>query len=79
MCSGPPKRLTRLVQFRADTDSFAAVAWISCMLDSFFGIFGLRHEGLACHFMPCAIFILLLHTIGKLFIIDREEIESESH
>ena len=66
--------LSRLVQFRADTDSFAAVAWLSCMLDSFFGIFGIQHNGLASHFMPCAIFILLLHTIGKLLIIDREEI-----
>ncbi len=66
--------LTRLVQFRADTDSFAAVALLACMLDSFFGIFGLRHEGLSGHFMPCAIFILILHTIGKLFSIDREEL-----
>ncbi|MBR1530279.1 MAG: hypothetical protein IJ642_13415 [Oscillospiraceae bacterium] len=65
--------LSRLVQFRADTDTPAAIAWLACMLDSFFGIFGMQHNGLASHFMPCAIFILLLHTIGKLFIIDREE------
>ncbi len=65
--------LTRLVQFRADTDSLAATAWVSCMLDSLIGIFGADHHGLARHFMPCAIFILLLHTIGKLLIIDREE------
>ena len=66
--------LTRLFQFRADTDTFAAVAWLACVLDSFFGVFGVQHNGLAEHFMPCAIFILLLHTIGKLLIIDREEI-----
>jgi len=65
--------LSRLIQFRADTDTPAAIAWLACMMDSFFGIFGLQHNGLASHFMPCAIFILLLHTIGKLFIIDREE------
>ncbi len=70
--------LSRLIQFRADTDTPAAIAWFSCMLDSFFGIFGLSHNGLASHFMPCAIFILLLHTIGKLFIIDREEINLQA-
>ncbi len=66
--------LVRLFQFRADTDTFAAIAWLSCVLDSLFGIFGIEHNGIAEHFMPCAIFILLLHTIGKLLIIDREEI-----
>lgn len=63
----------RLVQFRADTDSLAAIAWFSCILDAFLGFVGVHHDTLASHFMPCAIFILLLHTIGKVLIIEREE------
>ncbi|MBD5142215.1 MAG: hypothetical protein HDT22_01195 [Ruminococcus sp.] len=65
---------TRLIQFRADTDSLATVALFSCLLDAFLGVFGVRTELLAHYFMPCAIFILALHTMGKLLIIDREEI-----
>ncbi len=65
--------LIRLVQFRADTDSMAAVAWAACLMDSAIGVFGGNSDLLAHHFMPCAILVLLLHTIGKLLIIDREE------
>lgn len=64
---------TRFMQFRADTDSLAAIAWLSCVLDAFLGIFGVSTPLLAHHFMPCAILILLLHTMGKLLIIDREQ------
>lgn len=64
---------TRLFQFRADTDSLATIALFACLLDEFLGVFGVSTELLAHHFMPCAVFILLLHTMGKLLIIDREE------
>ncbi|MDE6658359.1 MAG: hypothetical protein K2J88_07250, partial [Oscillospiraceae bacterium] len=64
---------TRLLQRRADTDSLAAIALFACLLDEFFGVFGMSTELLSHHFMPCAVFILLLHTMGKLLIIDREE------
>lgn len=65
--------LTRLIRFRADTDSLATVALGACLLDAFLGIFGVNSPLIAHYFMPCAVLILIFHTMGKLLIIDREE------
>ncbi|MDE7122341.1 MAG: hypothetical protein K2O42_09290, partial [Oscillospiraceae bacterium] len=64
---------TRLIQLRADTDSLSAIALGACLLDAFFGIFGVSSPLIAHYFMPCAVLILIFHTMGKLLIIDREE------
>ncbi|MBQ8927159.1 MAG: hypothetical protein IJ055_02650 [Oscillospiraceae bacterium] len=64
----------RLVHFRADTDSLAAVALTGTMLSCILDIFGLESDAIACMYMPCAVLVLLLHNLGKLLIINREEI-----
>ncbi|MDE6088192.1 MAG: hypothetical protein K2G25_07370 [Oscillospiraceae bacterium] len=64
---------TRLIQFRADTDSLAAIALGACLLDALLEIFGVNSPLIAHYFMPCAVLILIFHTMGKLLIIDREE------
>lgn len=65
--------LTRLIRFRADTDSVAAVALVGsaavCVSNVFTSIF--THETRPC-FLPCVIFTLLLHSVGKLLIVSRE-------
>lgn len=63
----------KLIQFRADTDSMATIAWGACLLDAFLSIFGVNSPLIAHYFMPCAVLILIFHTMGKLLIIDREE------
>ncbi|MDE5768364.1 MAG: hypothetical protein K2H82_03160 [Oscillospiraceae bacterium] len=64
---------TRLIRFRADTDSLAAIALGACLLDAFLEIFSVNSPLIAHYFMPCAVLILIFHTMGKLLIIDREE------
>lgn len=64
---------TRFIHFRADTDSLSTIALGACLLDAFLGIFGVNSPLIAHYFMPCAVLILIFHTMGKLLIIDREE------
>ncbi len=61
----------RLITFHADTDSLAAVALTGCIAASFMGM--LHPETLLPQYMPCAILVLLLHSVGKMLIVSREE------
>lgn len=65
----------RLVTFHADTDSLAAVALTSCLAASFsaFVAPGTMESGIIQLYMPCAVLVLLLHSVGKLLIVNREE------
>ncbi len=67
---------TRLLRFHADTDSLAAVALTGCGLASFAAMFDASAlaEGELQLYMPCAVLVLLMHSIGKLLIVNREEI-----
>ena len=65
--------LTRLIRFQADTDSLAAVALLtglaSCVSNIVTTIgFGTERP----YFLPCAVLALLLHSVGKLMIVNRE-------
>ncbi len=61
----------RLVLFHADTDSLAAVSITGCLIASLMG--AIHPETALPQYMPCAILILLLHSIGKTLIVSREE------
>ncbi len=63
----------RLITFRADTDSMAAVALAACMISSAANIVTTIAFGTAApYFLPCAVLTLLLHSVGKLLIVNRE-------
>ncbi len=61
----------RLVLLRADTDSLAAVSLVGCLMASLMG--ALHTETLLLQYMPCALLIMLMHSIGKTLIVSREE------
>ncbi len=65
----------RLVTFHADTDSLAAVSLTGCLAASLAAFFNpdALSTGVLQLYMPCSILVLLLHSIGKLLIINREE------
>lgn len=65
--------LKRLFTFRADTDSMAAVALIGCTAASLAVALPMGQPENPPLYMPCAIFILLVHTLGKLLSVSREE------
>ncbi len=65
---------SRLFRLRADTDSLAAVAFIGCAAANAANIYTAASGGKTLpYYLPCAVFALLLHSIGKLLIIRREE------
>ena len=65
--------LRRLLSLQADTDSLAAVAFLSCtavtVVNAVFSV--IKAETFPC-FLPCAILTLLLHSVGKVLIVSRE-------
>ncbi len=65
----------RLFTLHADTDSLAAAALTGCLLASLVAFFspGVMGEGTVQLYMPCAVLVLLLHSVGKLLIVNREE------
>ena len=64
----------RLFTFRADTDSLAALSLTGCLAASVAALFNpAAIEGGVLLYMPCSILVLLLHSVGKLLIISREE------
>ncbi|MBQ7003619.1 MAG: hypothetical protein IJN57_06645 [Oscillospiraceae bacterium] len=66
----------RLVTFKADTDTLAAVALSGALASAFVSWIqsGSLEDGEIFQlYMPCAILILLLHSVGKLLIVSREE------
>lgn len=65
--------IKRLISFHADTDSMAAVSLIGCTLASFAVALPLGQPENTPLYMPCAILVLLLHTVGKLLCVNREE------
>ncbi len=67
--------LRRLLMLRADTDSLAAVSLLGCGAASVAALFSpeVIAEGAVQLYMPCAVLVLLLHSIGKLLIVSREE------
>ncbi|MBR3631310.1 MAG: hypothetical protein IKN55_12675 [Oscillospiraceae bacterium] len=65
--------LTRLLRFQADTDSLAAVSLVSgvvCCVSNVVTAIG--YGTYRPYFLPCAVLALLLHSIGKLMIVNRE-------
>lgn len=65
--------LRRLFTFHADTDSCAAVSLIGCTAASLAVALPLGQPENPPLYMPCAILILLIHTLGKLLSVNREE------
>ena len=65
----------RLFTLHADTDSLAAAALTGCLLASLVAFFSpaAMAEGALQLYMPCAVLVLLLHSVGKLLIVNREE------
>ncbi len=65
----------RLFTLHADTDSLAAAALTGCLLASLVAFFSpaAMAEGTVQLYMPCAVLVLLLHSVGKLLIVNREE------
>ncbi len=63
----------RLLTFRADTDSLAALAWTGCECAAITALFDAELLGDMALYMPCAILIMLLHSVGKQLIVSREE------
>lgn len=66
----------RLLTLHADTDSLAAVSITACLassLVSWFQANSLPQDETLLLYMPCAILVLLLHSVGKLLIVSREE------
>lgn len=63
----------RLFSMQADTDSLAAAAFAGCTAVSLVNVVlaVMQEETLAC-FLPCAVFALLMHSVGKMLIISRE-------
>ncbi len=65
--------LTRLIRFQADTDSLAAVALVagigSCVSNV---VTAIGYGTYRPYFLPCAVLALLLHSVGKLLIVNRE-------
>ncbi len=65
---------TRLLTLHADTDSLAALSLTGCLAASVAALFQPEAiENGVQLYMPCSILVLLLHSIGKLLIISREE------
>lgn len=63
----------RLLRFQADTDSLAAVALASCMLECCSNVVtSIADRTYRPYFLPCAALALLLHSVGKLLIVNRE-------
>ena len=64
----------RLVTFQADTDSLAAAAYAGCtgvaIVNVVYAV--LQIEPLPCY-LPCAVLAMLLHSVGKMLIISREQ------
>lgn len=65
----------RLFTLHADTDSLAAAALTGCLLASLVAFLSpdAMAEGTVQLYMPCAVLVLLLHSVGKLLIVNREE------
>ena len=64
---------TRLIKLQADTDSVAAAALAACMGSCCANLVTSIGWGTYTpYFLPCAVFALLLHSVGKLLIVDRE-------
>ncbi len=64
----------RLLSFHADTDSLAAVSLVACMAACIYNlIVTIAGKEEILYFLPCAILTLLLHTLGKLLIVNREQ------
>lgn len=65
----------RLFTLHADTDSLAAAALTGCLLASLVAFLSpaAMAEGALQLYMPCAVLVLLLHSVGKLLIVNREE------
>ncbi len=65
----------RLFTLHADTDSLAAAALSGCLLASASAFIApeVMAEGAVKLYMPCAVLVLLLHSVGKLLIVNREE------
>ncbi len=66
----------RLLTLRADTDTLAAAAITGCLASaavSWIQADQMTQDTMLPFYMPCAIFVLLLHSIGKLLIVSREE------
>lgn len=64
----------RLVTFHADTDSLAAVALTSCLASCVTNLVtSIIDKTYVPYFLPCAVLALLLHSIGKLLIVNREQ------
>ncbi len=61
----------RLLTFHADTDSLAALSITGCLAASLMSAF--EPAAALPQYMPCAIFVLLLHSLGKTLIVKREE------
>ena len=65
--------LRRLVSFQADTDSLAAVSFVSCtavtLVNAVLSV--IKAEPFLCY-LPCAVLTLLLHSVGKVLIVSRE-------
>lgn len=63
----------RLFTLHADTDSLAAVALTACMASCVTNIVtSIADKTYAPYFLPCAVFALLMHSVGKLLIVNRE-------
>lgn len=65
----------RLFTLHADTDSLAAVALTGCLAASLSAFIApdVMAEGAVEVYMPCSILVLLMHSVGKLLIVNREE------
>ncbi len=63
--------LQRLVRLHADTDSLSALALLSSILATIVCL--VKGDAELTSYMPCAIAVSLLHTLGKLLIIGREK------
>lgn len=65
----------RLATLHADTDSLAALALTGCTAASIASMLApdTLASGAVQLYMPCAILVLLLHSVGKMLIVSREE------
>jgi len=64
----------RLLKFQADTDSLAAVSLIVSVFAMVVNIFWIVIKGVSMpYYLPCIVFTLLMHTMGKMLIISREQ------
>jgi len=64
----------RLLQLQADTDSLAAVSLTGSLFMMVINVFRVAITGISVpYYLPCIVLTLLMHTMGKMLIISREQ------